>query len=255
MTAAAPSARSLSWLDWVLDFLPTAPAAAPSVPEPPAEIRVLMDIGRDALGARDLADLRLRLDRGIMGVRNIGAIAPPSERVLHSLPEQPREGSMVARALGLNVARKLLRALHTLEPILRAIRSLQGDDPHAALALRALGVRPWSLHDGQVVPHALVASAIVQVRGLVALGALLSACVDARQPEPWLTNALADACLDAVGELARIMASAGIEVGNQPEDLLDLRALFREAEDADAAFVAALERDVTAGQLGVPEDD
>jgi len=105
------------------------------------------------------------------------------------------------------------------------------------------------------VPHALVSSAIVQERGLVALGALLSACLDARRPEPWLTNALADAFLASVRESARLLASAGFDVDPRPLGLLDLPTLFQRAEDADAALLAAFARDVNAGRLGSPEDD
>ncbi len=138
--------------------------------------------------------------------------------------------------LGLNVTRKLLLAMHETVPILRALPGLNTGEPRAALAQRAPGVRPWSLHDGEVVPHALVASGHRPGPGRRRVrGRHLRLPRRARQPEPWLANALADTFLASVREEARLLASAGFDVSRRPVVLLDLPALFQEA-DADANF-------------------
>jgi hypothetical protein len=163
---------------------------------------------------------------------------------------------MIVQTLGMNGACKVFRGLRQMNEIVdAAIDLLRPDgDERSLLARRALAVTPWSLQEGQVVPHVLVESAIRQARGLVAFGALVAACADARRPAPWLTNALADAYLTMTAEGARILASAGYPIAGA-SDLLDLRAAFAEAEAADQAFLAAFEADVRAGRLGVPEEE
>jgi hypothetical protein len=220
VTAAAATSRLLpAWIEVILDLLPRSRPVA-RIPDPPEELRPLIEVARDTLGARDLSDLHARLDGHVMRLRGLhispgpekpGAIPEGSSA---TLPEQLAEDSLAAQALGLNVAGKLLRAVREADSLLPLFEEAKRDagSPHATLLLRALSVRPWSLHDGEVVPRALVESAIVQARGAVALGALLAACVDARKPEPWLTSALADFVLLAVREAARLFASAGYGV-------------------------------------------
>lgn len=213
-----------------------------------------MEIARNALGARDVSDLHDRLDGCIMRLRELSLFAPTGSRPTaddgaEDLAEDPPESSYIS-ALGHNVAQKLARATREFRLVLQALVRAQEEagSERRVLLQRALDVWPWSLHDGAVVPHALVESAIVQCRGFVALGALVAACVDTRRPEPWLTNALADAFAASVREMARLTVSAGYDVAQvSPEGLWDLEALFREAEDADKAFVAAFQADVRAG--------
>lgn len=237
--------RSISFPDWLESIL----RLLPRMSDPPEEIRPLVSIGRDTLAARDLGDLHARLDGHVMHLRNIRMPAKRAEPADHlpdfpDVPEHVTEDSPVARTLGPNVAGKFLTALQETVALLPLIEAALHDAQtvRGALAMRALAVRPWSLHDGEVVPHALIESAIVQGRGVVALGALFAACFDARKPEPWVTSALADELLKAVRELARLLASAGYNVGpRKPTNLIDLESVFREAEEADMAFLTAYE--------------
>ncbi|HSN98039.1 MAG TPA: hypothetical protein VLS89_07060 [Candidatus Nanopelagicales bacterium] len=265
MTVAAVHPRNtFTWLEALLDLLPSSKQAA-RFPVPPEELEPFLEIGRYVLGARDLADVQARLDGSIMQLRGLELpmssqhVARPDD-VQVDLPKKPQADSPAGRALGLNVSDKLLRAIRAAAGLLRmavqALGEARTGSSRGSLVIRALRVRPWSLHDGRVVPHALVASAIVQSRGLVAFSALLGACVDGRRPEPWLSSALADEVLLAAREVARIFASAGYDVAPiEPEELIDLEAVFREAEAADAALVASFEEDVRAGRVGVPEDE
>jgi hypothetical protein len=257
--AAVPALPT--WLDRFLGFFSlAAPSDRADRPwELPEDFQPLVDISREALGARDLADLSARMDGSVMRLWGLPLPSPPLGRLIENLDGLPRDvapESGVARAIGLNAARKVLRGLHELVPTLRILVAADADVERRELLLRALRVRPWSLHEGQVVPGELVESAIVQCRGLLACGALLASCADARRPEPWLANALADAYVASVRETARLTASAGYDVGAPPtEALIDLRRLFLEAERADAAFLARFEADVRAGRVGVPEDE
>lgn len=261
MTVAVRSIPFPDWLESILRLLPRSRSVA-RMPDPPDEIRPLVSIGRDTLAARDLGDLHARLDGYVMQLRNIRIPARRAEPADHlpdfaDIPEHVAEDSPVARALGLNVAGKFLTALQETVALLPSIGAAlnEAQTTRGAFAVRALAVRPWSLHDGDVVPHAFIESAIVQGRGVVALGALIAACVDTRKPEPWVTSALADELLKAVRELARLLASAGYDVGpRKPTNLIDLEAVFREAEEADMAFLAAFESDVNSGREGMPED-
>ena len=259
--AVAAPLRLPSWLETIISLLPRAKPAV-RVSEPPDELRPLIEIARNVLGARDLADLHARLDTSIMRLRDLSALTPSepqstADAPVDDLPEDPPENS-ITNALGVNVARKLLQGMREFSQVHRAFEQVQ-KEPGSARSLlvqRALSVQPWSLHEGNVVPHALIESALAQNRGIVALGAIVAACVDSRSPERWLTNALADAFLAGMREMARLAASAGYEVALvKPEELWDLEALFREAEEADASFRATFEENVRAGRIGVPEDE
>ncbi|EYF02684.1 Hypothetical protein CAP_6574 [Chondromyces apiculatus DSM 436] len=264
--------RFPTWLQALFELLSFTRVEKPltAVPaEVPPELAALLAIGRHALGAHDLKDLNARLDAAVMELRTFSIPASDTGAVTFVVPDlkltgEPGENSRGVRMLGRNVTGKLLQGLREGVALLHALKkaldevAARGKDgaPHASWVFAALSVRPWSLHEGAVVPHTLVDIATQQCRGFVAVGAILAVLVDGRRPEPWLASALADAWLNGVRETARIVASGGYDVGpRKPEGLLNLEALFREAEEADAAFLAGFASDVRAGLVGVPEDE
>ncbi len=103
-----------------------------------------------------------------------------------------------------------------------------------------------SLHHGQVIPGRLLLSSIDQAKGIVALVALVAACVQRRKPEPWLSKALADAWSTGVHECGWMIESLASD---------EMAELFREAHEADEAFLRQFEEDVRAGRTGVPLED
>jgi hypothetical protein len=176
---------------------------------------------------------------------------------LVDIPLEPNESSFFVRSLGMTAARKVFRGVRGYLSHLDAFSEIMAGDPseRAALARRAFSVTPWSLHEGAVVPHALVTSALNQWRGLVALGALAAACADGRQPGRWLTNALADAYLVVGEEASWILGSCGYPTAAGDQPPTDMARLFRDAEEADARVVAEVEAQILAGGLGVPDEE
>jgi hypothetical protein len=260
VTAVADAYRLPAWLDSVLNLLSSEARTVVAAPPLPEALRPLVELSRDVLGARDVADLRVRLDSSVMGLRQLSLLdVPNSPRFpIAKLPQEPSEDSMLVHSLGMNGGRNMLRAVRELDAAIDGMeRCLKDtDQKRQALVLCALCVRPWSLHDGLVVPHALVEWSIAVARGVVAFGALLAALTDGRHPEPWLTSALTDSALESTREVARLLASAGYcEAPKGCGSLFDVQALFGEAIDAEAAFRKAFEADVRAGCVGVPEDE
>lgn len=252
MNDAAPSAGPLGEIKDLIGFIEPTPKRRHVVSDLPEGYWALMVVGRRVLQARGPADLNARLNQAMAEIRGLDVKtrrAPPDAP--NVFPEEPSEDSVFVAVLGRRVARKFLKAARESLPIGRVVSTLWNGGARETLALRALSVTPWSLHDGAVVPHALVESAIIQARGGIALGALVAAGFDGRAVKPWLGNALAEAFLAMVREGTRLLASAGLDAGPWHGELVDIAALFRDAEEADAKVMARF----ASGDVVFPADE
>jgi hypothetical protein len=271
VTAISLAAPTESVWDALVAFVSRAfRTAGRSRPALPAEAELLLSIARDILGAVDLRDVDRRLDQAVAALRTAQmkgeSRAPPGDLTrqideiiaLDPLPEDPPEDSVVREVFGVAVGRKMGRALGLLIGQMRLLVSAMRDGDAARRDASAAWARvdPWSLHEGRVVPLPVMRAVSANVRGLAALLALMSACVDDRRPEPWLANTLADRANDGLFDGVRLLASLPSNLSLSLDvERFDLVELQRQAEEADADVLAKLEKAVLAGTPQVLDED
>lgn len=243
----------------------------PSLPVP-EEVTPWLAIGRRVLGATELRDVERRLDDAIVRFQEAmqtGQLRAPIsllndvEQLLSEgpLPEDPPEDGPVRAALGVAVGRKLGRALRLVWEQLSVLLTVLKDPDleRRARSMAWLSLDPWALHEGKVVPLAVMHSVSANARGVAALLALLAACLDERRPEPWLVNALADRAIECLAQGLRLHASlpsSAVSTSLVPlSERFDLDLLQAEAEAADAAIVAELTMQVLSGAPQVLDED
>lgn len=207
------------------------------------------------LEAANSAEVAAQLERCINPV--LGALRSaktPSKRsgdvseLLRTTRQEPEETSMGSVVLGFWHAKRLMESIYnaaliydrSVRPMTAEMRSLARD--RQELLLRALDCTPGSLHKGLVVPHRLLQSTTTQLKGLVAMFTCGVALSHETRLAPWLSRELVNALDSGVNELAWFMATLGYPAGiDLREDAADLKTLFKEADEADAAFLRQME--------------
>ena len=208
-----------------------------------------------------MADLSVQLERAVPGMmeifRGMSGFEIPDLHEIEALPE-PEDDAPVARTLGLAVAKQMATTARQSVSLSLSFQRLISEmyNPSTPierrkLLLRAFSVQPSRLHEGHVVPGRLLLSVNDQVKGTIALCALVSAFVQRRRPEPWLSKALVDVWSHGSVECDWFIGA----LTESPEGHSEMSGVFKAADDADAAFVRQFENDVRAGRTGIPLED
>lgn len=229
-------------------------APSPAVRETPAELLPVVEFAKPILGAADRHDVEVQLERGIFALIKAlpETLEIPTTISADELPE-PQDGGVMAHTLGIAVAKELastmresLRDFPLLFGLLSEMFNPETEADRSTLLKRVLLMIPGKIPSDYVIPNRLLLAVNSQAKGTVALGALLAACVQRRRPEAWLSKALAEAWSNGVRENSWVLHS--LVSG-------EMSKLFREAEEADAAFLLRFEADVRAGRTDVPLED
>lgn len=225
------------------------------------EFRPILAFAAPLLGAIDQADLDLQLERAVPGMleifRGLPEIELPDQSQANDWPE-PIDSGPIANTLGFSVAKQMadtardsIAASVRHQSLLSEMYNVHTPIQRRKLLLRVFSAKPARLHEGHVVPGRLLLSKNDQIKGTIALCALVSACVQRRKPEAWLSQALVDAWSDGVRACAWMVES----LTESPDGHCEMSDIFREADEADADFVRQFEEDVRAGRTGIPLED
>jgi len=239
-------------------------AVSKPAPTMPVEFEALFRLAPRVLQAKDCADMSVRLETMVPHV--VEAVHrlhlsledfPPPEAI-----EEPTEQDNISVTLGFGTSKQIHAAMRDvilsyprIFDVVRDMVDIRTPPERRELLERFLiALAPTALQDGATVPHAFVWSTLEQLKGTAALVAIGAAVIGQIRPERWLGKALADATSNMAGEFAWQLSTAGypVEGVRLPREPADLAALFRETDEADAAFMASLGETVSGRESQLP---